>query len=192
VANLEMQDIRRRHINLMHKTSDILGHLLKGISSEQAQILCDGPEGWTIVEVMCHLRDYDTIFRNRAQMMLDEEHPSLPAYDHEAMAVEKNYATGDLAYVYDEFRLSRQQTSEFFKALTDEQWERTGIHPERGHFTMTNAVIQVSHHDIDHIEQITHILDDNAVDMLPIETMDEALPFEALEDTHGSDEDSQA
>jgi hypothetical protein len=182
MTDLQMQDIRRRHINLMHKTADILGHLLKGISSEQAQILCDGPEGWTIVQIMCHLRDYDTIFRNRAQMMLDEEHPNLPAYDENAMAIEKDYAAEDLAYVYDAYRLSRQQTSEFFENLTDDQWERTAIHPERGFFTMTNAVIQVSHHDIDHIEQITRIIDESVADVLPIVIEGDALPFESLED----------
>ena len=173
MAELQMQDIRRRHINLMHKTAEILGRLLTAISQEQAQVLSDGPEGWTIVAVMCHLRDYDTIFRNRAQTMLEQEHPTLPAYDQNAMAVEKGYAEEQLAYVYDEFRLSRQQTRDFFEALTDEQWERTAIHPERGHFSMTDAVIQVSHHDIDHIEQITHILDQNVPDVLPIEVFDD-------------------
>lgn len=36
--------------------------------------------------------------------------------------------------------------------------ERAGIHPKRGHFTMTDAVIQVGHHDCMHLEQITRIL----------------------------------
>jgi DinB superfamily len=169
----ELQEIRRRHINLMHKTAEILGHLLRGVTQEQAVILRDGPEGWTVLEVLCHLRDFDTIFRQRAQMMVDQQQPALPAYDHEAMVLEKQYAAEDLAYVYDEFRLSRQQTCAFFEALTTEQWERAGIHPERGHFSMTDAVIQVGHHDIDHIEQIARILDNAQPDMLPIESYDD-------------------
>jgi uncharacterized damage-inducible protein DinB len=155
----DLNDIRRRHINLMHKIAETMGHILKNTTQEQAENLRDGPEGWTILEVLCHVRDFDTIFRNRAQMMLDEEHPALPAYDHNAMVIEKNYAEEDLAYVYDEYRLSRKHTQEFFIALSPEQWERAGIHPERGEFSMTDAVIQVCMHDIDHMEQITRLLE---------------------------------
>jgi uncharacterized damage-inducible protein DinB len=168
----DLNDIRRRHINLMHKTAEILGHVLKQTTQEQAESLRDGPEGWTVLEVLCHLRDYDTIFRNRAQMMLVEDYPTLPAYDHEAMAIEKRYNEEELAYAYDEYRLSRRQTREFFEALTPEQWERTGVHPERGHFSMTDAVIQVCTHDIDHMEQITRILEEALPDEMPSEPYD--------------------
>ena len=57
-------------------------------------------------------------------------------------------------------RITRQYLDyiDTFKALTPEQWERTGIHPERGLFTMTDAALQVVSHDCDHTEQITRIL----------------------------------
>ena len=155
----KLTDIRKRHIRLMEKTADTLGYVLKNTTQEQAISLRDGPEGWTILEVVCHLRDFDEIFRNRAQMMLATNHPELPAYDHEAMAIEKAYNEDDLAYVYDEFQHSRGQTIAFFEALNDEQWECTGIHPERGHFSMTDAAIQVGHHDAEHLEQIARLLE---------------------------------
>ena len=155
-----MAQVRVRHIWLMKRTCDILGHILKNITEEQAHTLQDGPEGWTIIEVVCHLRDFDIIFYNRAKMMLEQDHPQLPAFDHEAMAIEKNYQGDELAYAYYDLKESREKFVEFFKSLTDEQWERTGVHPERDSFTMTDAVMQVGLHDTDHLEQITRILEE--------------------------------
>lgn len=171
----EFSDIRRRHIALMTTTADIVGHILKNVTAEQATSLHDGPEGWTILEILCHLRDFDIIFRERAQAMLAGNHPTLPPFDHEAMAVEKAYNEEDFAYAYDGFRFSRSQTKDFFASLADEQWDNSGIHPERGEFSMTDAVIQVSHHDVSHIEQITRMLEQEAPGSgaLPSEDLDE-------------------
>lgn len=154
-----LQDIRQSHINLMSLSADIIGHILKNVTLEQARSLREGPEEWTILEILCHLRDFDTIFRERAIMMLENEHPDLPAYDHEAMAIDKHYNDEDFAYAFDGFIASREKTKAFFEALTDEGWSRKGNHPERDGFSMIDAVMQVSHHDIDHIEQITRLLE---------------------------------
>lgn len=155
----DLQDIRQHHINLMSVTAEIIGHVLKNVTLEQATSLREGPEEWTILEILCHLRDFDTIFRERAIMMRDNEHPDLPAYDHEAMAIDKHYNDEDFAYAFDAFSASRGKTALFFETLTDEQWNHKGKHPERDPFSMTDAIIQVSHHDIDHIEQITRLLE---------------------------------
>ncbi|MGB7341606.1 MAG: DinB family protein [Phototrophicaceae bacterium] len=154
-----LHDIQQRHINLMMITAETLSHILKNVSIEQATSLRDGPEGWTILEILCHLRDFDTIFRDRAQMMLDKNHPALPAFDHEAMAIESAYNDEDFAYAFDGFMASRKQTKLFFEGLSDGEWQRSGIHPERGEFSMTDAVIQVGHHDCTHLEQITKLLE---------------------------------
>jgi len=163
-STTSLQQVRQRHIQQMTKTCLILGHVLKNLSEAQAHDLRDGPEGWSIIEVVCHLRDFDEIFYNRAQMMLTQDHPQLPAYDHEAMAIEKKYQDEELAYVYYDLKASRERFVSFFESLTDEQWEHTGIHPERESFTMTDAVMQVGLHDISHIEQITRILEEEHPD----------------------------
>lgn len=153
------EKVRKRQLYLIHTTCEILGHILKNISEKQAHELQDGPEGWTIIEIVCHLRDFDEIFYQRAQMMLAEDYPQLPAYDHDAMAKERNYQGEALAYAYYDLRESRQRFVEFFQSLSEEQWEVSGVHPEKGHFTMTDALMQVSNHDVNHLEQITRVLE---------------------------------
>lgn len=158
---MDLTPIRQRHIHLMQTTLDILGNVLAPVSQVVATSLRDGhdgPKGWTVVEVVCHLRDFDLFFQHRAQLILRQDNPALPKYDHEALAIERSYVNQDVHQAYTVLVESRRQFVEFFENLTAAQWERAGIHPERGHFTMTDAVIQVGHHDCTHLEQITRIL----------------------------------
>ena len=150
--------VRERQLAIMRLTCDTLGHILAGVPAEQARALRDGEDGWSIIEILCHLRDFDQIFYRRAVMMRDEDHPRLPGYDHEAMAIERAYQGEDLSAAYQTLCESRARFIEFFTALTPAQWERGGVHPERGGFTMTDAAIQVGLHDLDHMEQITRVL----------------------------------
>ena len=158
---MDLTPIRQRHLQLMQTTLDILGNVLAPVSQAVATTLRDGrdgPQGWTIVEVVCHLRDFDGYFHQRAQMMLAQDYPKLPAYDHVALAVEHDYINQDVHAVYDELVELRHEFIAFFKSLSPEQWARVGIHPERGHFSLTDAVMQVGLHDTIHLEQITRIL----------------------------------
>lgn len=157
-----MKAVRTRHINLMQKTIQILVNMLDDVSQTKATTLRDlndTPDGWTTLEVLCHLRDFDEIFYNRAQMMIAEDDAQLPAHDHEEMAIEGEYNQQDLVEVLDELVASRKQFVRLYQGLSDEQWERSGTHPESGLFTLTDSVMQVGHHDVGHIEQIVRILD---------------------------------
>jgi hypothetical protein len=142
----------------MDVTVRTLGHTVALLKPEVTTTLHDGPDGWTITEVLGHLRDFDGYFRGRAQLILEQENPALPAYDHEALAIAFRYNEQDFRTVYAELLASREQTRALFAALSDEQWARAGVHPEYGHFTLTNAVMQVGLHDAIHIEQIGKIL----------------------------------
>ncbi len=152
------QQARERQIASMRLTCKILGNILRPLSDEGARSLRDGADGWSIIEIVCHLRDFDEIFHKRACMMLEQDQPQLPAYDHEALALERDYQAESLADAYGALESSRAAFAAFFEALTAAQWARGGKHPERDRFSMTDALMQVSAHDLDHLEQITRVL----------------------------------
>jgi hypothetical protein len=153
-----MNRVRKRHIRLMSKTLDTLGNVLKYVTPAQATGPTDGPEGWSVLEVLCHLRDFDEIFHQRAAMIVEQTYPLLTAYDQDAIAVERDYKAQNITQVYVDLVKSRRAFIEFFEALEDHQWDRAGVHPEYGHWSLTDCVMQVGLHDNDHIEQITRIL----------------------------------
>lgn len=151
-------DLRQRHIQLIGKTRDILRNIVSSTTQEAAITYRDSGDGWTVLETLCHLRDYDGFFYGRAVMMLENEHPLLPAYDHDALVIERRYNEQNLQQVFAELDESRGVFIAFFEGLDEAGWAKTGIHPERGYFTMMDALVQVGTHDVTHIEQITRIL----------------------------------
>ncbi len=158
MPNEQIDGVRRTHLFLMDTTARSLGLLVAPLTRERATTLRDGGDGWTVTEVLAHLRDFNGYFRGRAVLMLEQDNPTLPAYDHEAIAIASRYNEQDFATVYDALQRSRAETHALFAGLTPEQWERAGIHPERGHFTLTDALMQVGLHDVIHTEQILKIL----------------------------------
>lgn len=157
----QMQIVRQRSIGLMQWTLKTVTNLMQMVDRDTAVSLRDpddGEKGWTILEILCHLRDFDEFFHGRALLMRDQEHPQLPAYDHEALARERRYNEQDPTAVLTDLHQKRSRFVTFFQNLTEEEWQRTGVHPERDSFNMTDAVMQVGLHDAIHIEQITRIL----------------------------------
>lgn len=154
----QLTGVHQAHLSLMDVTLRTLGHTVALLKPEVTTTLRDGPDGGTITEVLGHLRDFDGYFRGRAQLILEQDKPALPAYDHEAIAIAFRYNEQDFRTVYAELVASREQTRALFAALTAEQWARAGVHPAYGHYTLTNAVMQVGIHDALHIEQIAKIL----------------------------------
>lgn len=151
--------IRKRHVIQMKLGVQTFTNIAASVSHQDATTYRDSGDGWTVLEVLCHMRDFDRIFYQRAVMMRDQQLPKLPAYDHEKMAIDRHYNEQEISGVMDEFVASREQFRTFFKELTPTQWERGGYHPEReGVFTMTDALMQVTLHDVVHLEQITRIL----------------------------------
>lgn len=161
MLDCDVERTRKSHIRLMFNTLAVLSYILEDVDPARATTLRDpndGDKGWTTLEVLCHLRDYDRIFLDRARLMVAEPNPHLPGYDHEKLAVERRYNEQDPAAVLAELQASRAEFIAFFEALDGAQWQRAGIHPERGRFTMDDALMQVGQHDAIHLEQITRIL----------------------------------
>lgn len=158
-----MTGLHKRHIWLMTNTIAILEHLLTRVTDEELRTLRDGPDGWTTLEIICHLRDFNDIFFARARMILEQDNPALPGYDHEAMVIERRYNQQDVTAIMADFKEKRAVFADFFRALEPEEWGRAGIHPERGPFTLTNAVMQAGLHDVEHLEQITRVLSQRPV-----------------------------
>lgn len=153
--------LRANHIRLMGDTVAVLGYVLAGVDRATATTLRDlndGAKGWTATEVVCHLRDFDGFFQERVRRMVAEDYPALAGYDHERLAVEHAYNSRDVHQVYGDLVASRRGFMELFRSLDEAQWQRSGIHPERGRFTLYDALLQVGQHDALHLEQISRIL----------------------------------
>jgi len=85
---------------------------------------------WTAVEVIGHLADTSEIFAERVRRCIDEDRPTLPSFDQDALASERHNAERD------PMELSRRVSaahSQIVRLLTEEgAGSRPGIHSEYG------------------------------------------------------------
>ena len=153
--------LRNRNLAIITRSVKVYGHVMRAITQQQAQTWRDqndAPNGWSALEVLGHIAEFDRLFYDRAVMLLEQDNPELPAHDHVALAKAHAYNQQDKDAVYAQLVESRARFAVFFENLTEEQWERAGIHPERGHFTLWDALMQVATHDLTHLEQLTRII----------------------------------
>src|SRR5438067_185277 len=104
-----MYDIPRDLLDAFRAAPVVFQALLEGCTQERASQARGGDENWSVVEVVCHLRDAEERGLQRMRQMRDEEHPFMPGYDQEAWARERNYAADDLRQALAGFLGFREQ-----------------------------------------------------------------------------------
>ncbi len=147
-----------RSLEFMRKTPGIVKATLGEVSQERARTATDGPNGWSVLEVICHLRDWEDIFCERVQMMLSEDNPKLPDHDQEQMAKDRHYSSQDLQQAFDLYLNLRQRHLQILAGLTPEQWQRRGLHPRWGEINVVEHGMNTALHDVNHIEQMVRAL----------------------------------
>jgi len=148
-----------RLLRSLRKTPIILETLLISITPEHARRSPDDPNEWSLIEILCHLRDYENIFFQRATLILQEEYPSLPIPEsNEILASLGQYKQQELSSVLTSLQTTRQAFIQFLSEVREEQWMRKGMHSNDFSVTLKEVVLQVIMHDIDHLEQMTHLL----------------------------------
>src|SRR5688572_11552596 len=103
-----MHAIHRDLLDALEATPEVLAGLVDGLSQEQAQAAAGGDENWSVVEVICHLRDAEEINVGRIKAMRDEDSPLIVGYDQEALARERNYRETDLQVALAAFIVYRE------------------------------------------------------------------------------------
>ncbi|MDX1994543.1 MAG: DinB family protein [bacterium] len=145
-------------LRTLRKNPVILQGLLRDVSQEQAVAATDGPDGWRVLFVVCHLRDFETIFLERARRFLEEDTPHLARVDHEALMTQNDYAGQNLGEAFDEFVQRRRTFINVLEGLTESEWARRGVHPSFGEGSLLDFAINTGLHDLNHIEQIVRAL----------------------------------
>jgi uncharacterized damage-inducible protein DinB len=142
-------------------TPETLQTLLRYYSTERTTTASAGEEGWSVVEVICHLRDSEEASLTRTRLMRDQNNPKLTARDPAKLAIESNYASTPLDSALSAFLKFRDEHIRELTALSPEQWERTGEHPSAGQITISGLIAHLVAHDAIHLAQISRQLSPN-------------------------------
>jgi DinB superfamily len=149
-----MYDVPTESLTALRATPTILRRLLAGLTQDHAGALRGGDEGWSILEVVCHLRDAEERALERMRSMRDMDEPRIAGYDQEAWARERRYADDDLQAACDAFLEHRRRHIAELEALEPAAWERAGLHDEQGRVTIASHTLHIAAHDATHLAQI--------------------------------------
>lgn len=113
-----------------------------------------GPQGegrFTLRESLAHLADWEPIWLMRAERTLKEVRPDLPGIDEGELAVQNDYASSDPLVSLARYRQGRDRLVEFFRGLSDSDWQRTFTRDDVGEVTLFELASLVLGHDGYHL-----------------------------------------
>lgn len=131
---------------------DALRAALDGITEVELDAR-PGPEAWTAREVVHHLADSEMTSAIRLRRLVAEEAPAIDAYDEGAFARRLHYERPVEASL-DAAVAARRASAQLLQVLTDEEWDRSGTHPDHGTYSIDLWLQTYTDHAIDHAEQI--------------------------------------
>ncbi len=150
IRELQFDELRRAQLSVRH--------VLEMTPPADWVSYRDGGTGWTVVEVLCHLRDFESVFLERARLTATRDMPDLPFPDPDELAVEHRYAEEEAWSAFEDWVRRRKGFLEFVECVQEEAWQRAGRHPTRGRFTLEQQLALATWHDVNHLEQIVRIL----------------------------------
>lgn len=150
--------IRRWQIGQLRKALQTVSSIITTSSADAAITYRDGGQGWNVLEVVCHLRDYDDVFFERARSTVEIDLPDISGPNADALADENNYRGQALDAAYAQWVERREGLISYLEELTEAQWARAANHPRQGPMSIQDQLAFIAYHDLNHIEQMTRIL----------------------------------
>ena len=116
------------------------------------------PEEWSAATVVAHLADAELVWAVRLRLLVAEDRPLLSAFDENAWAERFGDLDEDPRESLQRWRALRESNLRLFDSLVDGEWERSGVHSQRGVLTVAGVVKLLAEHDRAHLDQIRQAL----------------------------------
>lgn len=115
------------------------------------------PGRWSVVQVVQHLADTEIVYGYRMRKILADPGTEISGYDQDAWSRTLRYESADLPMALTQLRAMRNANVGLLGSLSPEEWERAGMHSERGPESVRQISRLVAAHDFVHRSQIERI-----------------------------------
>ncbi|MBM2840045.1 MAG: hypothetical protein HW412_573 [Bacteroidetes bacterium] len=143
-------------LKILARTTKRLRKLTKGLKKKQVRHQ-PAPGKWSIVQIVSHLADTELVLAWRLRMVLAQAGSPLTAMDQDKWANNMKYEENDLDEQLKMFTVVRECHLAIWNSLGEDDWEKFGMHEERGKETVARIVQHYAGHDINHLNQIEAI-----------------------------------
>jgi uncharacterized damage-inducible protein DinB len=116
------------------------------------------PGSWTLKQVVHHLADSHMNALMRIKLALTEDNPIIKPYNEDGWALQADYRLPIECSLKTLEGLHLHMVA-LFESLTDDEWQRTFVHPERpGTYTLQKTVAMYAWHGNHHLAHITETM----------------------------------
>ena len=115
------------------------------------------PGGWTVRQVVHHLADAQMNWYVRTKLALTEDEPIVRSYDEVRWAELHDARTAPVEPSLNLLDGLHRRWVELFKSLSEEQWKRKIIHPDRGIFVLDATLAMHVWHGRHHTAHIVEL-----------------------------------
>ncbi|MEO7804608.1 MAG: DinB family protein [Actinomycetota bacterium] len=143
---------------------EVLSRTVEGVRSAteavpgERMVNKPSPDEWSARQVLAHLFDAEMVYGVRIRMILTADRPPIPAYDEDAWAARFSDLDETPRQIYLRWKWLREANLRLYLSITAEEWDRVGIHSERGEESVRMIVSLIASHDQAHLEQLQRIL----------------------------------
>ena len=109
---------------------------------------------WPASYVIFHLADADAYFLTRYFNVLTVDKPAIVPFDESKFPTALRYTGRTVAASLAAIEASCTLLVEVLSQLSDSDWQRTGIHAERGELTLAQLLQVATNHRIEHFDQL--------------------------------------
>jgi hypothetical protein len=113
-----------------------------------------GEAGWTTSEIIGHLCDAARYWGARMRLAAHEERPALQIFDQDSFVALAAYRYVPANMLAQEFRLINASNVALLRGLSASDWQRVGIHSERGPLTIRQMVEIEAGHELEHARSL--------------------------------------
>jgi hypothetical protein len=144
-------------LRMQAETASLIAALLEGAPDAKLSQR-PLPKKWSAKEIIAHLAEDELVTSWRYRQMIENNGCALASFDQDEWARLGDYKSWSAADALDMFRLLRDANLRMLRNLTPEEWDRFGLHAERGRTSVRDLARHMAWHDMNHVDQIRSIL----------------------------------
>jgi hypothetical protein len=139
-------------VAVLRATLDEVPRLVATASMEQLN-RSPAPAEWSPRQVLSHLSDGDLVTGTRIRMIVTQDRPTIVGYDQDAWTERFGSLDATPQETVDRWLTLRRGNLRIYESLRPEDWDRVGLHSERGAESARLTVQLQAGHDRMHLDQ---------------------------------------
>jgi hypothetical protein len=105
------------------------------------------------------LSDVEIVLGYRVRTILGaDDGIAIQGFDQDSWQTALNYNSRSIEDALSAFEAARKNNVALYRSLSEAQWNKYGLHSERGKETVRDIVVLAAGHDVNHLQQIEKIL----------------------------------